>query len=98
MDRDALTKMGAQMRLEQLDAERAMLLEILAPSVNGSGHPQARRGRPRKLTATEATILSDRLKVKRVKRVLSPEGRARIAAAQKARWAALKAKKAGKKR
>ena len=74
--------------LAELDAEIARLQQarslLTASGILSVSAP--RRGRPKKDTAELATIT-----VKK-KRNLSPEGRARIAAAVKRRWASQKAK------
>ena len=70
-----------------IDAEIAALKEARALLAVGSAVTVAKRkaGRPPKVTAS-SPIASPQKK----KRVLSPEGRARIAAAAKKRWAAKK--------
>ncbi len=83
--------------LEAIDAEIAKLEEVRAllassPDVGAAIEQQAaRRGRPKGSSKKAAAPAK-----KSAKRVLSAEGKARIAAAQKARWAAKKraAKKA----
>jgi len=75
--------------LTQLDAEIARLQQAktLLASADVSTTSAARRGRPRKDTASPAPA-----KPAKKKRNLSPEGRARIAEAVKRRWASQKAK------
>ena len=70
-----------------IDAEIATLKEARALLAAGSAVTVAKRkpGRPPKV-ASSSPIASPQKK----KRVLSPEGRARIAAAAKKRWAAKK--------
>ena len=70
--------------LAEIDAEIARLEQarsLLAPN----GEPEIRRGRPKKTSESAATV-----KPTKKKRNLTPEGRARIAAAVKRRWAAQK--------
>ncbi|HEY4354166.1 MAG TPA: hypothetical protein VGN16_00345 [Acidobacteriaceae bacterium] len=69
--------------LATIDTEIAKLQEVRKLLVGGETKPG--RGRPKKAAAVP---------VKKAKHKLSAEGRARIAAAQKARWA--KAKKSTK--
>jgi len=77
--------MSANDILSLIDAEIATLQKARALiAATGKGRP----GRPK------STAVST-VKPRKKKRYLSPEGRARIAAAQKARW--VKAKAAAKK-
>lgn len=73
--------------IAQLDIEIARLQEAKS-ILSGTTTTQAKRGRPNKAgVAVIAPVAA--------KRILSPEARARIAAAQKARWAKVrKSKKA----
>jgi hypothetical protein len=61
--------------ISKLQEARSLLLGSDSRIARGSGHPKKK--------ATVARILT----VKPAKRVMSAEGKARIAAAQKARWA-----------
>jgi hypothetical protein len=73
--------------IAQIDQEIATLTKV-KEALQGS--PAKRSpGRPRGIVAVKSVT-----KVKSVKRTMSEEGRARIAAAQKARWAKLKRKRA----
>ena len=75
--------------LVSIDAEIMRLQKaraLLAKTENAIPTFAARRGRPKK-TAPESTSMGAKSK----KRNLSPEGRARIAAAVKRRWARQKA-------
>jgi hypothetical protein len=75
--------------IEQIDAEIAKLQQAKGLLLGADSPIKRGAGRPNK-KATVATILA----VKPTKHGLSPEGRARIAAAAKARWAKVrKAKK-----
>jgi len=69
--------MGYQQHLRQIEAKMADLRRMLG-NTNSSAAPAGKRGR--------------KAAVRKQKHRMSPEGRARIAAAQRARWA--KAKKA----
>jgi hypothetical protein len=66
--------------LSRLHQARALLAGPVAPS--------ERRGRP-KHSETKLAPAKPTKKIAK-KRTMSPEGRARVAAAQKARWAAVK--------
>ena len=66
--------------IAELQSAKAILLGI--PSSTATGK---KRGRP-----AGSTNKSSALTVLKSKRVLSPEGKAKIAAAQKKRWAAAK--------
>lgn len=70
--------------IRQLDEEIARL-QLARSLLVISGNPQPGPGRPRKRNQT-SSIRSGRSK-RPTERKLSAEGRARIAAAQKARWA-----------
>jgi hypothetical protein len=73
--------------ISQLDTEIARLQEVKS-ILSATTTTKAKRGRPNKASITVIAPVS-------AKRILSPEARARIAAAQKARWAKVKkAKKA----
>jgi hypothetical protein len=73
--------------IAQIDSEIARLLQVksILSGVNTAITVKAKRGRKGKTAPTPNTVK---------KRSLSPEARARIAAAQKARWA--KVRKAAK--
>jgi hypothetical protein len=76
--------------LSSIDAELSRLQQarnLLA----GPAATVKRRGRPKKSETVLATTKAAKKAVK--KRTMSPEGRARVAAAQKARWAATKSGK-----
>jgi hypothetical protein len=73
--------MTIQSILAQLDADIARLVQAKA-ILSGSTTITGQRGRPRKDAAPTPAKPA-----KKKKRNLSPEGRARIAAAVKARWA-----------
>jgi hypothetical protein len=80
--------MDLQAIIASLDKEIARLEQaraILSTAARVKGAASIKRGpgRPKKLAAVSLTK----------KRVMSPEGKARIAAAQKARWAAAKKSK-----
>jgi hypothetical protein len=68
--------------IAQLDTEIARLQEAKS-ILSGTTITSARRGRPNKASKVGIAPLA-------AKRILSPEARARIAAAQKARWAKVK--------
>jgi hypothetical protein len=70
--------------LAGIDAEIARL-EQARSLLTSNGEPEIRRGRPKKKSEAAATV-----KPKKKKRNLTPEGRARISAAVKRRWAAQK--------
>ena len=71
--------------IAQIDTEIARLQEVKS-ILSGSTITKVKRGPKRTKTAPKPVIVK--------KRTMSPEGRAKIAAAQKARWA--KTKKAAK--
>jgi hypothetical protein len=82
--------MDTQAIIAALDQEISRLHEVRsllasAAKVNGAASIKRGPGRPKKVATVTVTK----------KRILSPEAKARIAEAQKARWA--KAKKAAKK-
>jgi ribosomal protein L14E/L6E/L27E len=82
--------MDTQAIIAALDQEIARLQEVRAllgsaAKVNGPASIKRSPGRPKKLASVVVTK----------KRILSPEAKAKIAEAQKARWA--KARKAAKK-
>jgi hypothetical protein len=82
--------MDTQAIIAALDHEIARLHEVRAllgsaAKVNGAASIKRGPGRPKKLASVTVTK----------KRILSPEAKAKIAEAQKARWA--KARKAAKK-
>jgi len=69
-------------------------LQRLNDQIAAIRHATGKRpGRPPKAAATEGEAVAPKTRKKRGKRNLSPEARERIAAAQKARWAAYHAKK-----
>ena len=71
----------------QIDTEIARLQQVRG-ILSGTTTTKAKLGRPKKASLALAAPIA-------AKRILSPEARAKIAAAQKARWAkARKAKKA----
>ncbi len=73
--------------IAQLDTEIARLQEVKS-ILSGTTTTKAKRGRPNKASVAVIAPVA-------AKRILSSEARARIAAAQKARWAKVKkAKKA----
>ncbi len=72
--------------LAQIDAEIARLKEARWLLADG-GEPEIRQGRPKKTSEPAATV-----KPAKKRRNLTPEGRARIAAAVKRRWAVQKSK------
>jgi hypothetical protein len=78
----------------QIDAEIARLQQaksLLAATGVSADLPAVRRGRPKKNEGTPAAP-----KPAKMKRILSPEGRARLVEAVKRRWAAQKANKKAK--
>lgn len=83
-------------QIDQLEAEyRAILAGESAPARRGRkpGQKVARRpGRPAKAESPEAAPAVATKKTRKKKRKLSPEARARIVAAVKARWARERAK------
>lgn len=70
----------------------AKLEEELASILGGSAAPAAKRGRPGRKPGSGAAAAGAPAP-KKAKRVMSAEGRARIIAAQKARWAKIKKEK-----
>jgi hypothetical protein len=75
--------MNIETILEQIDAEIAKLQQVKA-LLNGTG-VQRGSGRP-----GASLVVSRILSVEPIRHHMSAEGKARIAAAQKARWAAQK--------
>lgn len=76
--------------ISDIDAEIAKLQQARA-LLAGTATPAAKkRGRPAKVAGAAGAVKAVAAKPAKKKRTLSPEGRARIAAAAKARWAALK--------
>ncbi len=73
--------------ISSIDAELSRLQQVRA-LLAGPVAPSKRRGRPK----NSETKLAPAKPAKKIakKRTMSPEGRARVAAAQKARWAAVK--------
>ena len=88
--------MGVSEILATIDSEiatlqqaHALLRSAFAPTAKKTaGRPKKKTGRPKKV----ATVVPAAVKpAKKKKRILSPEGRQRIAEAAKKRWAAKKA-------
>lgn len=74
--------------ISEIDAENSLLQQARALLAGGSAATAKKRGRPAKsAVAAGAGKPSAAKPVKKKKRNLRPEGRARIAAAVKARWA-----------
>jgi hypothetical protein len=86
-------KMNTEAIIELIDAEISRLQQAKA-LLSGATATTTKRAAGRPKSVVVARILSIS-RAKAVKRVMSAEGKARIAEAQKARWA--KAKKAAKK-
>lgn len=87
--------MDVQAILDDIDRQFAQMRKVreLFVSIMEDDAPQAKRpGRPKGLAdkTTERTAPAPKRAVKPAKRTMSPEGKARIAAAQKKRWAAQK--------
>jgi len=81
--------------ISEIDAEIARL-EQARTLLSGTESPAAKkRGRPAKAAKAAGVVkaVADKPVKKKKKRNLSPEGRARIAAAAKARWAKITAQK-----
>jgi hypothetical protein len=76
---------GIDAEISRLSAVRKILSDVNPSAAEGILKPK--RGRPKK---TVAAVAKSAKSVVNKKRVLSPEARAKIAAAQKARWAAAK--------
>jgi hypothetical protein len=83
--------MNTEQIIEQIDAEIVKLQQAKALLTGTEAKPKVTRGPGRPKSDISKRILS----VKPARRKLSAEGKTRIAAAQKARWA--KVKKAAKK-
>jgi hypothetical protein len=83
--------MGIENLISEIDAEIVRLQEARALLAGAAAPGVKKVGRPAKATVVVKTAAKA---VKKKKRNLTPEGRARIAAAVKARWA--KQKKAEK--
>ena len=81
--------MNTEQILESIDAELARL-EQAKQLLGGTAAP-AKPGRPKKSAPAKAAV--QKKEKKAGKRTMSAEGRARIAAAQKARWAKAKGKR-----
>lgn len=81
--------------ISEIDAEIIRLQEIRALLAGGLSPAAKKRGRPAGVVKVVKFALKPAKAATKVKRNLSPEGCARIAAAAKARWAAKK--KAAKK-
>ena len=69
--------------ITKLQQARTLLSGVASPA-------QKKRGRPAKAAGAAGAVKAVAAKPAKKKRTLSPEGRARIAAAAKARWAAVK--------
>ncbi|HEY1254061.1 MAG TPA: hypothetical protein VGF01_04715 [Terracidiphilus sp.] len=76
--------------ISEIDAEILRLQEARALLTGASSPVAKKRGRPAGTGKAVMAAVKPAKAVKKAKRKLSPEGRARIAAAAKARWAALK--------
>jgi hypothetical protein len=74
---------------KQIEALKVLEMQILGGTEVGNVKVAKRRGRPPKAASTSVAVSTAPV-VKAKRRTMSPEGRARIAAAQKARWAKLK--------
>jgi len=76
--------------ISEIDAEIVRLEEARA-LLAGASSPVAKKiGRPAGVVKVVKSAAKSAKAAKKAKRNLSPEGRARIAAAAKARWAAVK--------
>jgi hypothetical protein len=78
--------------ISQFDAEIAKLQQARALLAGATTPAAKKRGRPAKAAGAARAVNAIAAKPAKKKRKLSLEGRARIAAAAKARWAAKKAK------
>lgn len=87
--------MGLAEILASIDREISTLQRARTLLADGTGSAR-KRGRPSKTAAVAKTLTSKPAK-KRKKRNLSPEGRKRIAEAQKRRWEARRKATAGAK-
>jgi hypothetical protein len=87
--------MGLAEILASIDSEISTLQRARALLAAGA-HVGRKRGRPSKTAAVVNALISTPAK-KRKKRNLTPEGRKRIADAQKRRWAAMRKSAAGAK-
>jgi hypothetical protein len=88
MHRSYNPSMSIETIIAQLDAEIARLtMAKVLLSESTTIAPIVRRGRPRK-----TGVVTPAKPIKRRKNGITPEGRARIGAAAKRRWAAQKAK------
>ena len=76
--------------ISEIDAEILRLQEARTLLAGASSPAPKKRGRPAGVVKVVNAAAKPAKAVKKAKRNLSPEGRARIAAAAKARWAALK--------
>ena len=76
--------------ISEIDAEIVRLEKARALLAGASSPVPKKRGRPAGTVKAVKTAAKPAKAAKKAKRTLSPEGRARIAAAAKARWAALK--------
>jgi hypothetical protein len=75
---------------KQIEALKAAQAQILGGTEGGNGKVAKRRGRPPKSASADIAVPAAPVVKAKKRRTMSPEGRARIAAAQKARWAKLK--------
>jgi hypothetical protein len=82
----ALARRGAQHRYEELQAELSSLVQQF-PDLRGAARAIVKRGR-RAVQAVQAAATELQ---PRKRRTMSPAARAKIAAAQRARWAKRKA-------
>jgi hypothetical protein len=78
--------------ISSIDAEIAKLHQARALLAGAASPAPKKRGRPAKAAKAAGAVNAIAAKPAKKKRKLSLEGRARIAAAAKARWAAKKAK------
>jgi hypothetical protein len=77
--------------IREIDAQIARLQQARA-ALTGMSSTSGRRGpgRPKATVSVSASVAPAPKNGRRKRRGMSPEGRARIAAAQKARWAKIK--------
>lgn len=88
-----ITNVAIASLISEIDAEIARLQHARTLLASGAVPAPKKRGRPAKAAGTVPSAVVAAKPVKRKKRSLSPEGRARIAAAAKARWAKQKTAK-----
>jgi len=72
---------------KQIEALKVAEIQILGGTEVGNGKIAKRRGRPPKAASPEVAVPAAPVVKAKKKRTMSPEARARIAAAQRARWA-----------